>query len=572
MSIADEVERFRARHSIRELTARDRAFALLDPGSGHELLGPFDRLESPWLEPQGIVPQADDGVVIVRGTVSGHRAVVAAIEQGFQGGAIGEVSGAKISETLRLAAAEARDGHPVAAVLLLETGGVRLQEANLGLAAVAEICDAVLVARTRAPVIAVIAGEVGSFGGVSIAAGLCTEVIMTREGRLGLNGPAVIEQEAGRAEFDASDRALVWAVHGGTQRRAQGLADRLIVDDVDELRAAVGAAVTAGAKAAGSHRSERVDVLAARLAVLDPAAAPTPARTRELWGERYELPTGAATRATAPPSPPGPASRGLAWLTRLSGVDTPEVVVTSVRIATTEDAVYLAVVPDPASTYHRARAGEVGLAECLALARTLRGIVAEDADRPRRRAIVAVVDLPSQAYGRIEEIAGLHQAIATTVDAYAAARTAGHPVVAVVVGTALSGGFLTHGLQASRILTLDAPGVEIHAMHRPAAARITRRTIAQLEELGARIAPASYDVRTWATLGLCDALLPVADADHPTDAETAAVTAALLENIEAARTSGADLSHRLDTPGARLVRAASRHVRDELARQWASRR
>ena len=85
--------------------------------------------------------------------------------------------------------------------------------------------------------------------------------------------------------------------------------------------------------------------------------------------------------------------------------------------------------------------------------------MAEDAAAPRRRAIVAVVDLPSQAYGRIEEMAGLHQTIAAAVDAYAAARVAGHPVVAIVVGKALSGGFLAHGLQAQQILALDDPGV-----------------------------------------------------------------------------------------------------------------
>ncbi len=38
-----------ARHSFIELPARERAAALLDPGTFRELLGPFDRLESPWL-------------------------------------------------------------------------------------------------------------------------------------------------------------------------------------------------------------------------------------------------------------------------------------------------------------------------------------------------------------------------------------------------------------------------------------------------------------------------------------------------------------------------------------------
>jgi biotin-independent malonate decarboxylase beta subunit len=249
-----------ARRSFIEGDALERAEAMLDPDGVRVLCGPFDRLESPWLEPQGIVPQADDGVVIARGTLGGQPTVIASIEQGFQGGGTGEVSGAKISQALRLAADTSRAGRPTAAVLLFETGGVRLQEANLGLNAVAEICSAILDLRPLAPVIGVIAGEVGSFGGMSIAAGLCTRLIITPQGRIGLNGPAVIEQEAGIDEFDAGDRALIWSIHGGEQRTAIGLADKLVADDRDLLRAAVIEAIAAGVPPAGGHRSERADM------------------------------------------------------------------------------------------------------------------------------------------------------------------------------------------------------------------------------------------------------------------------------------------------------------------------
>ncbi|MFJ9381325.1 biotin-independent malonate decarboxylase subunit beta [Streptomyces sp. NPDC101455] len=272
------------RRSFVEYDARARGESLLDHGSGRELCGPFDHLESPWLEPQGTVPQADDGVVVLRGTVDGHPVVVASIEQRFLGGGIGEVSGAKISQALRLAAADCRAGVPTAAVLLLETGGVRLHEANLGLNAVAEICSAVLELRELAPVIGVVAGQMGCFGGIGIVAGLCTAVIMTPQGRLGLNGPTVIEEEAGSAEFDASDRPLIWAVHGGEQRHAISLADTLVPDDVDALRRAVAEAVAAGAADPGHHRSEGLDVLASRVATLDPAHPPTPYDLRAPFG------------------------------------------------------------------------------------------------------------------------------------------------------------------------------------------------------------------------------------------------------------------------------------------------
>ena len=558
-----------ARRSFIELDALGRATALLDPGSLRVLAGPFDRLESPWLVPQGVTPQADDGTVIARGTVDDRPVVIASIEQGFQGGGTGEVSGAKISQALLLAAADSRTGTPTAAVLLFETGGVRLQEANLGLNAVAEICSAVLDLRPLAPVIGIVAGTVGSFGGMSIAAGLCTRLIVTPQARIGLNGPAVIEQEGGIDEFDSSDHTLIWAVDGGEQRFATGLADDLVPDDADLLRAALIDAINAGVAEPGRHRSQRLDVLASRLATLDPATPPDPRDLRALWGSHYEPiapPVHAADRPvkTGPP----PTTRGRTWLRALSGDRAPEPIIPSVLSATTDTARYLAVVPDPDNRFYRAREGQVGLTECLALAQAVRDLVESDKDAQQKRAIVAVVDLPSQAYGRNEEMAGLHQAMAASTDAYHAARIAGHPVVAIVVGTALSGGFLTHGLQANQILALNDPGVEIHAMHKPAAARITLRTVDELDELAKTIVPLSYRVEDWAKLGFCDGLLTVENADTPTARDVEMVDAAIADAVRRARSGLVDLSNRLDSDAAVTMRHASRAVRDLLARQW----
>jgi malonate decarboxylase beta subunit len=557
-----------ARHSFIELDALGRATALLDEGTLRVLAGPFDRLESPWLIPQGITPQADDGTVIARGTIGGGPVVIAAIEQGFQGGGTGEVSGAKIAQTLELAAADSRSGTPTAAVILFETGGVRLQEANLGLNAVAEICSAVLDLRPHAPVIGVVAGTVGSFGGMSIAAGLCTTLIVTPQARIGLNGPAVIEQEGGIAEFDSSDHALIWAIDGGRQRYATALADTLVPDDVDRLRAAVGDAVSAGASQPGRHRSERLDVLASRLASLDPTDPPAPQDLPALWSDAYEVVKAPKATRRVPLGTTQSSTRGGTWLAALSEDATVEEVIPSVRAARTGDALYLAVVPDPDNPYYRAREGQVGLTESLGLAQAIRDFVAADADAKYKRPIVAIVDLPSQAYGRIEEMAGLHQAMAATVDAYHAARVAGHPVVAVVVGTALSGGFLTHGLQANQILAFDDPKVEIHAMHEAAAARITLRTVQELNELAKTVLPMSYDVRDWAKLGFCDGLLMVENPDSPTKEDVTIVGAAIADAVRRARRGPVDLSNRLDSDAAIQTRHASRAVRDLLRAQW----
>lgn len=536
------------RRSFIELDALQRCTALLDHGTARVLAGPFARLESPWLLPQGITPQSDDGVVIARGTIEGSAVVIAAIEQRFQGGATGEVSGAKIAQALERAAIDSRSGEPVAAVLLFETGGVRLQEANLGLNAVAEISSAVLGLRPHAPVIGIVAGTVGSFGGMSIVAGLCTRLVVTPQARIGLNGPAVIEQEHGVEEFDSSDHALIWAIDGGRARHNAGLADNLVPDDATVIRSAVADAIRAGVAPPGEHRSERVDLLADRLAAVDPTSF-TPST---------------AARPSAQPS-----TRGRTWLTALTQGHAVEPIIPSVVRVNTDAAQYLAVIPDPTNPYHCACNGEVGLTESLALAQAVREVIAADAHARRKRAIIAVVDLPSQAYGRIEETVGLHQAMAVAVDAYHAARTAGHPVVALVVGTALSGGFLTHGLQANQILALDDPGVEIHAMHREAAARITLRTVDELDELAKAVKPLSYRVSDWATLGFCDGLLQVEDADAPTSADVDAVRSAISQAIERARTGPTDLSNRLDSPAALRTRSASRAVRDLLSREWA---
>jgi malonate decarboxylase beta subunit len=133
---------------------------------------------------------------------------------------------------------------------------------------VAEILAAIIDLRSLRPVIGVAAGPLGSFGGMSIGAGLCSRMLVTHEGRVGLDGPEVIESEAGVSEFDSSDRRLIWSVVGGAQRVASGLADALVLDDVPAVRQAVIAAVSAGVPA--RHRSEELDVLENRLRQNEP--------------------------------------------------------------------------------------------------------------------------------------------------------------------------------------------------------------------------------------------------------------------------------------------------------------
>jgi len=223
------------RISYFEASARARLATLVDGGSFVEFCPPTERRTSPHLARLDAPVAFDDGVVVGSAALDGRPVLIAAQEGKFNGGAVGEVHGAKIRGLLDRAA---RD-QPAAVLLLVDSGGVRLHEANAGLIAISEIMRALMAAQAAGvPVFALVGGSCGAFGGMGIVTRLCDEVIMSEEGRLGLSGPEVIETVKGVGEFDSRDRSLVWRVTGGKLRRALGEATRLVDDDVAAFRAA----------------------------------------------------------------------------------------------------------------------------------------------------------------------------------------------------------------------------------------------------------------------------------------------------------------------------------------------
>ena len=262
-------------------------------------------------------------------------------------------------------------------------------------------------------------------------------------------------------------------------------------------------------------------------------------------------------------------SRGATWLAALTEAGTPVAgYPASVRVVDAalagEPCRYIAVLPDPANPFPRARTGEVGLIEGWALAQAVHEVIAADRDG-RKRAIVAVVDVSSQAYGRREEAFGIHEALAGAAGAYAQARLAGHPVIGLIVGKAMSGAFLAHGYQANRLIALNDAGVMVHAMGKGAAARVTLRSVADLERLAADVPPMAYDIASFESLGLLWKLLTVQSADQPGIGDLDAVRRAL----ESARCDilddpDRDLRGRLGG----INRQASSRVRERLAAQW----
>lgn len=226
---------------------------------------------------------------------------------------------------------------------------------------------------------------------------------------------------------------------------------------------------------------------------------------------------------------------------------------------------YIAVVPDPENRFPRVRNGEIGLVEGWQLARAVQEVIDADLSRASKRPIVAVIDVASQAYGRREEGYGIHQALAGAAGAYASARLAGHPVIGLIVGKAMSGAFLAHGYQANRLIAIDDPEVMVHAMGKASAARITLRSVEALEAFAAKIPPMAYDINSYASLGLLWQCLTLEHPDNPGAAELRTVQQSLqaaLDSIQADPVR--DLSSRLGAEH----RSASAKVREMLRAQW----
>jgi len=556
------------KNSFIELNSRERAKAVLDKGTFRELIGPFEKFESPHLPLQNIVPQSDDGIVIAKGLINSKKAVVISMEGAFQGVGIGEVSGAKFAGALELALRDNKNGIKTYPVVIFDTGGVRLQEANYGLLAISEIQAAVVALREFVPVVGVIPGKIGCFGGMSMTAGLFTTLIITPEGRLTLNGPEVIEQEAGIAEFDSKDKRLIWNTIGGIQRHAAGFADILAEDDIAFIVEAIKTSLDK--KENTIPRSKQIDIYLSRLNSIDPSKPITPLEIRELWKkESFDN----KITAVQKPCIEKVMSRGRTWFEALTNSDgTREGYAPSVlcadKVIGNETARFITVAPNPNARFPRARHGEVGLEEGFTIAKYIREAIKEDENKTTKRPIIAIVDVPSQAYGYKEELLGIFESCAASVDAYVSARLSGHPVVSLIVGPAISGAFLAHGYQGNKLIALDDPKVLIHAMSKESAARVTKRSVHELEEAAKKVPSIAYDIRSYSTLGSLYNLVEGINPDNPSMDDINNIKAILVDAIKAAKETPYDLSDRLKTKQAAVGRAFSIKVRERLKEEW----
>lgn len=164
--------------------------------------------------------------------------------------------------------------------------------------------------------------------------------------------------------------------------------------------------------------------------------------------------------------------------------------------------------------FHMAYSGLIGLEEGFKMAKAVYATLAADRAQPvgGKRPLFLLVDTPGMSPGKVEEIVGIYKSTGAYQLACAAARRQGHPIVAVVIGRAISGGFLCHGLQADRILSLSSEYEPmIHVMPLAGIARITKISLALLQELARDNPVFASGVAHFYKLGGIDEIIPGPD-------------------------------------------------------------
>jgi len=143
---------------------------------------------------------------------------------------------------------------------------------------------------------------------------------------------------------------------------------------------------------------------------------------------------------------------------------------------------------------------EVGVDHALALAAT---VLASTRAHPQRP-IVMLVDTAGQCLARRDEMLGINSYFAHLAGTLDLARRRGAPLVSLVYGESVSGGFLSFGLMADRIYAL--PEAQVRVMDLRAMARVTKQPLEKLQALSQSSPVFAPGVENYVRMGAVEAV------------------------------------------------------------------
>ena len=387
--------------------------------------------DSPHLARWGIVPRVGDGVLLGRATLGGQAVRVVAQEGDFLGGAVGAMQAERIVAALQEALRLAQTGQVAGVLFFLDSGGVRLHEANPALVGLAQVLKACCALRQAGVPLLCIVDEGGSaFGGAGVLAAAGSALFLAPGAKMGVSGPKVLETLLGRANFDAGTAEALEHTFGGAARVAADLALAL-PQETEAARKALARALRPCPSLAAT-----LDAMASALAQRLAAAGLAPAPASPQWALAGNAVAGDA----------------LGWLWQLEASE-----------------VHVLRCPAP---------GALGPRQALALGLALRSF-------SRRAAagatLVVLEDSAGHEVSPLAETLGLAHFLAWLALCHAEVRAAGHREIGLLLGTGVSAAFFVNALQADELYAL--PQARVRLMDARAMERVTGLRQADIETL-----------------------------------------------------------------------------------------
>ncbi len=406
------------------MSAVQRAESLLDPGTFVPLA---DVSDAPFVVGSGLLADAPVLVALTDGHVRGGT--IGMREAGILAG----VAESAVSGTVR-------SRRPVALILGFDTGGVRVEEGPIALAAASAV--GVALARltlTGVHLAAVISGPRGCFGAPAVMAALPERIIMTADAHWGLTGPKLLGDVLNGT---TPEREALEATAAGN-RVANGDAHVVVPDEADAVRWQLRAFVRD--VIAEARRAPLVAPLQDRIAA---SAAVTAALQSRLRDNAVTL------RHATPPA------RRRRDLLRYSfrGQWKPTAPIqhrglVDAALGTLGERPALGFIVGP----EQARSSGVGIEEAAVVTEMLRA--ATQPAGAERAAILTFLFCQGHAVDFAQERFGLHRALAECLRAMVAARLLGHPIVSILGGGTYGAAYLALAAPSHRILAMRGTSV-----------------------------------------------------------------------------------------------------------------